>query len=162
MIILGKDGKEYASVKECMQADEEYDKRIAEEAAQKEAAKQAEEAKIAEKKAEISKRKKELSIAIEKAKDKVKVASVDYNQAKSKAEQIMAEARKEAQAILEEASNSLKDANEEKVKAISAFNKEFGPFTTVLTGDEVLNEYLRIQSTLDKQFSMFKNLFSIL
>lgn len=160
MIILGKDGKQYATVKECQRADVEYDRRIADEKAQLEAKKIADEKAIAERKAEISKRKKELSSMIESAEDKVKVAKVDYNQARAQAEKIIAEAKKEAQAILDAAGEKLKLANEEKVNAISNFNKEFGPFTTVLTGEDAWNEYQRIQNNIDRQFNAFKSIFN--
>lgn len=160
MIILGKDGKQYATVKECQRADAEYDKKVAEEKAAKEAKAAHEAEQLAIRKAEISKRKKELSSAVETATDKVRVATVDYNQAKERAERLIAEARKEAQAILEEAGKNLTAANEERVSAISNFNKEFGPFTTVLTGDDAWNEAQRIQKMVDKQFNVFRSIFN--
>ena len=160
MKIFGKDGKEYATVKECIRADAEYDKKVAEEQAAQEQKKAAEAEQLAQRKAEISKRKKELSNAIEAATDNVRIATIDYNQAKERAENIIAEARKEAQSILEEAAKKLTAANDEKVSAISNFNKEFGPFTTVLTGDDAWNEAQRIQKAIDKQFGAFRNFFT--
>ena len=159
MVILGKDGKEYTSVKECLRADEEFDRKVAEETARKEAERKAAELALAEKKATISKRKKELSTAIETATEEVKLARVDYNKAKEDAEKIMAEARLAAQKLLDTAGKALKEANEKKVKAVAAFNKEFGPFSTILTGEDAWNEYKRVSDSLDSQFNVLKHLF---
>ena len=155
MIILGKDGKEYPNVKACIQADAEYDEKIAKEKAQEEAKKRAEEAAIVERKAEISKRKKELSNAIEKAEGNLKIARTEYNNAKERAEKIMAAARKEAQLIINDAKDFLKSASTEKINAISAFNKEFGPFTTVLTGEDAQEEYNRLQNIMEENLKRF-------
>ena len=162
MIILGKDGKQYSSVKECLRADELFDKKIAEEKAAAEAKKAAEAEKVELRKAEISKRKKELSSAIESATEKVKVARMDYHKAEKEAEDIIVKARAEAQKILDAAGKNLKKAQEERISAISNFNKEFGPFTTVLTGEDAWNEYQRTQINLDRQFNLFKEFFNML
>lgn len=160
MKILGKDGKEYATVKECMRADVEFDRKLAEEQAAEELRKSKEAEELALKKAEVSKRKKELSNEIELATDAVRTATIEYNQAKERAEKLIVEARKEAQAILKDAADKLSEANDKKVTAISNFNKEFGPFTTVLTGEDAWNEAQRIQQAIDKQFGPFRNFFT--
>lgn len=160
MKIFGKDGNEYASVKECLRADEAYEKRIAEAKEREEAQKREQELKLAEKKAEISKRKKELSAAIDAANTEVAEARIAYNRDKERAERLIAEARKEAEVILTEANKKLKLATEKKMNAISTFNHEFGPFTTVLTGQDAWDEYKRISNSIDETFNIFKNLFN--
>lgn len=156
MVILGKDGKEYRNVKDCLAADDAFDKRVAEEAAKKEALKKAEDEKIALKKAEISRRKKELSSNIEKADEELKLARLEYKQAKEKAEKIIEDAYKEAQAITNEAHDFLKNAASNKSKAISTFNKEFGPFTTVITSEEAWDEIQNgVEETLKRIFRWF-------
>lgn len=160
MKILGKDGKEYATVKACIKADAEFDKKVAEEKAAADLEKATKELELAQKKAEISKRKKELSNAIDVASEEVKLATIEYNQAKEKAENLISEARKQAHSILDEAAKKLTAANDTRVRAISDFNKEFGPFTTVLTGTDAWNEAQRIQKAIDKQFGPFRNFFN--
>ena len=159
MIILGKDGKEYASVEDCVKADEAFDKKVQEQEKKEAAEKKAKEDAIALKKAEISKRKKELSLKIESAQELVDEARKAYDTASEQAQELVAEARKKASQLLCEADEKLKEATQIKVAAIREFNNEFGTYTTVLTGDAAWNEYKRISNSMDDTFSLLKRFF---
>lgn len=161
MIILGKDGKEYATVKECVKADAEFDKQILEKEAKIAAEKKAKEDELALKKAEVSKRKKELAAKVESSQLLVEEASKEYDLAYEEAQKILADARKKASDLVAAADAKLKDATQEKVKAIREFNKEFGTYTTVLTGDAAWNEYKRISNSFDDTFDMFRRMFRL-
>ena len=155
MIILGKDGKEYASVKECLLADAAFDKRVADEKAKLEAEKKALEEKVAEEKALVSKKKKELSDAIEKAEENYIAAYNIYDSAKADADRIIQEAQKKANDILAAAAKEVEKASKAKMNAVAEFNKEFGPYRTTLTGAKAAREYNRISSDFDRMFNKF-------
>lgn len=147
MIITGKDGKIYASEKECLEADAKYDaiQKEKEEAANRE-------------KAEISKRKKVLSTNIENAEKDLDEAYKAYDEAKSQAAKIMSEAKAQADKILKESANSVQSASKKRLEAIKAFNNEFGVFnvyTKRMSDNEALNEY-------NKAIRTFKDFESIL
>lgn len=159
MIILGKDGKEYNSVKECLAADLAFDKKIADEKAKAEAERKALEEKVAEEKALVSKKKKELSDAIEKAEENYVAAYNVYDSAKAEADKIIQEAQKKANDILTAAAKEVENASKAKMNAIAEFNKEFGPYRTTLTGAKAAREYNRFSSDFNRIFNKLFNSF---
>ena len=157
MKIIGKDGKEYASVKECLTADKNYDLALEEQKIKDEQEKKALSDKIATEKAELSARKKEYANKIESAKDEVDYYKKEYEKAKLEAKKIVDEANDKAEEILKGAAKSLEEASEKKMIAIAEFNKEFGPYQTTLTGLDAINEYNKVVKQMD---DMLNNLFS--
>lgn len=127
MRIIGKDGKDYASEKECIEADKKYEEEL-------KAKKETELKKVEAEKTAVATRKKEKAQAVEEARNKCTEARKLYQVAKKKAEDILREANKEAAAKVEKAS-------EERMNAVIEFNKEFGPYRTVLTGNDAIDAF---------------------
>ena len=97
-----------------------------------------------EKKALLSKQKKELSDKVVDADRKVDEAYKAYEVAREKAAAIVEKARKEAEEILHDAARNVEKATEERMNHIQAFNKEFGPYMTSYVGDKAVEEYNKI------------------
>lgn len=148
MQIIGSDGKEYNSVEECRKADEAFEK----------AKKKAEE-EAAEKKALISKQKKEKADSIKAAESDVEIARTEYNRAQAKARDMVAEAKEEAKKLVEEAGKVYRDALDKRYQAIVDFSKEFGTYTTTYTGKEALDEYNRIVDSFNSVWNRLLNWF---
>ena len=145
MVILGKDGNEYKSVKACMEADKAYDAAVA-----------AREAEKQEKEKSVSARKRELANAIEKAEEARLEAIQKYEAVKQKAEEIIAEAQEKAEKMLREEARLVKKASEAKAQAILDFNKEFGAYRIILTGNDALREVNQIVKNInDRLFNRF-------
>ena len=87
--------------------------------------------------------KKELAKKIEAATAEVDEANEVYEAAKEKAKAILEEAKSKANEILSAAKKKVREAEQKRYEAVSAFNKKFGPYTTTLTGDKAANEYNR-------------------
>lgn len=151
MKIIGLDGKEYLSVEDCQVADEAFKKAQKADAAAKAAAKAAE-------KAEISKRKKELADKISNADKEVETAYGKYRDTEKKATDIIKKAKAEANALIKEASMNYSNALKEKAECIGKFNKEFGVYTKVYTGNEALNEYRKLADSIFGNESPFDKL----
>lgn len=140
-------GKEYKTVEECLKAEEEFREK---------------EREIAKKEAiklnELTKNKKELAKAIEDADEKVNEANKLYEVAKQKAADILDKSNKEVEKILSEASKKVKEAEEEKLNALMKFNKEFGTYKTVITGEKAAEEYKKAVDRFNNSFnSVFKD-----
>lgn len=113
--------KYFDSAAECLKAEAEFEeKKIAEEKKQN----------------EVSKRKKAMADAIERADIAIEDAYNDLAEAKEKARKIMEESNKEIEEILSAAKKAVTDAENSKIKAISEFNKEFGVYKVSYTGDK--------------------------
>lgn len=139
MKFISEDGKEYASVKECIEADKKF-KEVQKKAEEE---KKAEENKLQEEKTALIAKKKEKSKAIEDATDKLEEKQKLYQVAKKKAEQIIRDANKEAENVLKEAAKEVEKASEERMNAVISFNKDFGPYRTTLTGKDAAEEFNR-------------------
>lgn len=153
MRIIGKDGKEYSSEKECLAADKRYDEQLKAEQDRIEKEKKAYEEKIAEEKAALSVRKKELAKNVEDSNAKLDEAKKLYEVAKRKAEEVLRKANKEAEDILTVAAKEMEKASEERMNAVAQFNKEFGAYKTVLTGNDAVDEYNRIVNNINSVFN---------
>lgn len=134
--------------KECLEAEKKYkeekDKKEKEEAARV---------------ANISKRKKELSKAIEDADAKVAEANKLYSVAKDQAAEILEKSNKQVREILDQAEANVKEAQKEKLNAILAFNKEFGSYKVTYTGEKAAEEFNR---SFDRFNSTLMNFFKML
>jgi hypothetical protein len=181
MRIIGKDGKEYKTEKECLAADRAYDAKIEADALAKEAEKAALEKRLEEEQKMISAKKKELAATIEATQLALDEAQKLYDITKSKAQEKLRAADEEACKIIDEAkalahkqykqvesevddmmlaaSKQLEKASEDRMNAIAAFNKEFGPYRTVITGNKALDEYNKVKKTMDEFFNRTWNSF---
>ena len=139
----------YDDVKECQKAEEAYAKKQLE----AEEKQKALEAKVAEEKAAISKKRKELSDAIEKADEDYVAACNVYDVARKQADDIIVEARKKASDILSAAAKEVEKASENKMNAVAEFNKEFGPYRTVVTGNKAIELHNRVVSNFNRMFN---------
>lgn len=148
MKIIGLDGKEYQTEKECLEAD----------AAFEESQKKAELEEV-KKKNLISKRKKELSDVIKSCDAEVEEAEKKYRDAREEASRVIKEANAKAEEILKTALIEVDKAREKRMLAIGDFNKEFGAYTTTYTGDRALQEYNKFLNEANKLFEPFFNRF---
>lgn len=109
--------------------------------------------------AQKSKHKKELAVAIEDADKQLNEANRLYDVAKQKAVDILEKSNKEVKEILETAEKEVKKANEEKLNAILAFNKEFGAYSVTYTGEKAATEYNNIVKSFQSDLRRFFNNF---
>lgn len=144
MQIIGKDGKTYNTVDECMKADEAFDKAIVEKEKQETEAKNA-----------LSLRKKEKANAIQAADEELNLAQVEYDKVRAEAKKVIEEAQVKAKNMIKVAADKYREASDNKYKAIREFNKEFGTYTTTYTGQKALEEYNRITSQFNDFFDNF-------
>lgn len=155
MRIIGLDGNEYSSVKECQIADKNFEAKVKAEKEREELEqKKAQEAMENEKNL-VSKRKKELADKIEKADEAYVAACRVYDSEKVKAQQIIKEAKEKANQMLVAASKDVEKASADKMHAVAEFNKEFGKYTCVLTGSRAIEDHNRIVNEISKMFSLF-------
>lgn len=126
-----------------------------------------EEKKAEESAREEQERKNQISINKKAAATKVEIATEEYDKAadayekkkkealkildsaEDEAAKIFDKANAEAQKILNEADKSLKEARINKLNAISEFNREYGPYKTVLTKENAEKEYNRFIDDID-------------
>lgn len=133
--------KEYATVEECLKAEAEF-KAAKEKAAENKTS--AEKKKLAD---IIESCDKATSIAydnLEIAKSKVREM---YAKSKKELEELIDKRNEEMSKVLEPAEKSVKDAERAKFNAISNFNKHFGVYKKVYTGEDAIKD-LRKSFTL--------------
>ena len=143
--------KPFDTEEECVKAEKEFDRQ------QEQIQKELDEA-IAAKKVEDEKlnaSKKEMSKTIEEANKKLEEANSVYEVAKQKATEIINEAKQKANEILGAAREKVRLAQEEKYKAVSAFNDKFGPYTISLTGEKAAEEFNRAIKECNNLFGNF-------
>ena len=126
-------GKTYDSAEECTKADEAYEQE-----------KKAKEEQKAKEQALISKEKKELADAVDAANKKIEDAYTGLEEAKKKAREILENSYKEAERIISEAKKPVTEAEKEKRDAMIAYNKKYGTYQRVYTGEEAEKEFARI------------------
>lgn len=136
--------KFYDSEEDCKNAEEEFNRQKAEKEEEEKS-----------KMLAVSKEKKELANAIETADANLNKAYEEYELAQKEAKKIMDEAIQKSNEILTPAKENIKNAQVEKYKAISAFNKKYGTYTTTYTGDKAYNEFRRTSDWIDNLFSKF-------
>lgn len=132
--------KNFNTEKECLEAEKQH------------ALKSNEESK---KQTQLSLRKKALAKEIDDADVKVTEANKLYDIAKDKARKILEDANKQAEKVLEEAEVKVREAEENKLKALQTWSKEFGTYSKTYTGQKALEEY-------KKSIERFNNFSSIL
>ena len=124
-----------------------------------EEAEKAEEARALQQEQEktaLSNEKKTFAKKIEEADEKVKEAYNHYDLVKEEAEKIAAEANKKIAELIDPAKQAIKDAEKERYNAIVDFNKRYGKYSVIYTGDRAFQEMKRADMYLN---NIFKNLF---
>ena len=106
-----------------------------------------------EQNAKVSARKKELATAVEVADKAVKDAYDAHSKAKEEVRQMLEATNKKMMDILAESEAKVTNAEVAKRDAILAYNKEFGPYQAVYSGD-------RAQRELDRVIKQFDNTFA--
>ena len=133
--------KFYETVEECEKAEAEY---------------KAEKEKLALEKAdkdkEVSKRKKELSDIVDDAETALNVAYKDYEDVYKKAQEELQTALDVYKSKIFDATENIKKKEEERNKAIRNFNREFGTFKKIYTGEQADREFDRIVNMFDNLF----------
>lgn len=131
-------GQVFNSIEECAAEEKKID--LAREAAKK-------------KNAEITTRKKQLADAIEAADKAVREAYDAHNKAKEEVRIMLEETNKKMMDILAKADAVVTNAEVAKRDAILAYNKEFGAYQAVYTGDRAQREFDRIARQFDTTFA---------
>lgn len=145
--------KPFDTEADCIKAEKEYKEEQSKISKQLEAA-------LAEKKAKEEaeqKSKKELSKVIEEATKEKAEAEKLYEVAQAKAQKIKEDAKIEANKILSAAADKVKEAEQKRVDAVVAYNKKFGAYTTVLTGEKAADEYNKTLQRLNGIIKDFWN-----
>jgi len=115
----------------CMKAESDYEK-------------EQEQLKLA--KVETSKKKKELANKIEKAESELASAYEDLDNAYRQAKEILNKAKEESDKVVKDAKTKVYTKQDERIKAITDFNKEFGAYTTTYNGERALEELKRFNN----------------
>ncbi len=101
----------------------------------------------------LTNRKKELAKNIELCEANLDVAYKQLEEVRLSAQSVIDAATKKAEEMLKPAIDNVNTLHKDRVRAISAFNKEFGPFKTTYTGDKA-------QQEVDRVNKLFKTLFN--
>ena len=117
------------------------------------------EAKYQQSKDAVSKRKKELSKAIEDADNKITEANKAYDVAREKAKDILEKTNKEITELLDKAEKAVTDAEQEKLDAVRLFTEEFGTYKVNLTGEKAVDAFNRSLNRFNNFFKSFSNWF---
>ena len=154
--------KYFDSKEECERAEFQYKQ----DKLDKEAKLAAAEEKKREELALASKEKKELSKAVEEATQKVTEAYNAYDLARedceklreeyeSKITKLKADYKEEYEAILSPVKEAIKKAEKEKYEAIAAYNKKYGTYSVIYSGEKAFDEFKRFSTLADRLFKDF-------
>lgn len=99
--------------------------------------------------------KKVLSQKIEDADKLVDSAYKEYEDAKSRATEILEKSNRQVADILNEAKAKISKAEKERANAIVAFNQKYGTYRVNYTGERAKNESERINRMINDMFSAF-------
>lgn len=117
----------------------------------------AEEAKIKEdlsnKKKAAAKKVEEATLAYDRATEEYEKAKKEIylilKQSEDEAAKILQKANEEVEERLEAEKKKLFDVKKQKMTAIEEFNKNYGPYKTVLTGENAKKEFERLSNDFD-------------
>lgn len=104
-------------------------------------------------KAEATKKKKELANAVSKADDAVAKAYSEYEIAKQEVRKILEESNTRMEKILGPAKSAVTKAENVRFEAIKAYNREFGPYQSVYTGERAEKELQRFNQQFNSTFN---------
>ena len=133
--------KQFDTEKECLDAEAKHQKYLEEQ-----------KAKENENKLIVSKEKKELSKAVEEAEKAVADAFAQYELVEAKVTELMNDCKKQIDELRKPAKLAIQKAEQQKYEAIAAYNKKYGTYSVVYTGDKAFNEFKRLSSIVDKLF----------
>ena len=102
----------------------------------------------------ISNDKKALAKKVEEADDILQDAYNKYALAKENCAKILEEAKLEINELLEPAKKAIQDAQKQKYEAIAEFNKKYGVYSTIYTGDKAYTELQRVRNFMDDIFNI--------
>lgn len=136
--------KAFDTEEECFKAEQQHKDMLA---------KQKQETQKTEK--NQSKAKKELADKVKQAEKNLDQAKKEYNQAEDKVAEILERSNKEITEILTAAKKKVAEAERLKRDALLAFNKEFGAYTKVYTGEQAIEEFNRAWSKISNPFFTF-------
>ena len=118
-----------------------------------------EEEALAKKRSAESNRKKELANAIDKREEELDVAYKNLNDVKLKCKEIIKDVDKQINEMLTPAEEAVKEAEEKRLDAIKAFNKEFGVFKTTYTDERAQREMQRTVELFNNFWKKFNWMF---
>lgn len=99
--------------------------------------------------------KAKLAKAVDDADKAVDDAYKGFSEAKDKVAELQKEYDNKVDEILNPAKDKVLSALNARREAIVNFNKKYGPYTTVYTGDKATNELSKLISNFNKMFSLF-------
>lgn len=143
--------KPFDTVDELVKAEEADKKQKAEEQAKLEKSV----AEKQQKEKELQATKKQMAKAVEDATKEVNEANDLYDVAQSRAKEIMSEASKKANDLIDEAAKKVRLAEEKRYKAVAEFNKQFGTYTTTVTGDMAAKMYNKALKRIEDFWESF-------
>lgn len=108
---------------------------------------------------QISKKKKELSVAYETAEEKLRLAQENYRSVLDECRELRKCVNQKIKENLEAARNEVENAEIESYNALNAFNREFGPYQKVYSGEKAEKEFKKISGMFDSIFNSFFNMF---
>ena len=106
-----------------------------------------------EKNSAIAARKKQLAKDVETADKNVKDAYDARIKTKEEVQKILEESNKKMMTMLDEANVKVREAEKARRDAILAYNKEFGTYQAVYTGERAQTEFDRLTKQFDSTFT---------
>ena len=97
--------------------------------------------------------------AVDAYEAKKKEVLKELDEAENKAAEIINKANAVAEKKLDDARNELRKAKIDKINSIKEFEKSYGPYKTVLTGDDAKREWEKIESSIDEYDKWLNKLF---
>lgn len=98
---------------------------------------------------------KEMAKNIEEANTRIDKAYEEYEVAKKKVDDLIAETRQKVKSILDPAKKEISDAENARMEAIKEFNKKYGVYTETLSGDKAVEQYNRVLNQFNSTFENF-------
>ena len=98
---------------------------------------------------------KEMAKNIEEANTRIDKAYQEYEVAKKKVEDLIAETRQKVKSILDPAKKEISDAENARMEAIKEFNEKYGVYTETFSGDKAVEQYNRVLNQFNSTFENF-------
>ena len=98
---------------------------------------------------------KEMAKNIEEANTRIDKAYQEYEVAKKKVDDLIAETRQKVKSILDPAKKEISDAENARMEAIKEFNKKYGVYTETFSGDKAVEQYNRVLNQINSTFENF-------
>ena len=115
----------------------------------------AEEEKARQKAEEKKVTKAKLAKAVEDADKALDDAYEGLEEAKKKVTELQKEYDAKVDEIMNPARDLIKECTKNRAEAIKAFNEKFGVYTTTYTGNQALNEMIKMNKIMDNMFRKF-------